>query len=65
MAATAERLRRRQRFHRPTVLLSTKADVERFARKTSVSAGIVADQYGHHIGTWSRFGKLRESNQDK
>jgi HTH-type transcriptional regulator/antitoxin HigA len=40
-------------------------DVERFARKTSVSAGTVAGQYGHNIGTWSRFGKLRESNQDE
>jgi hypothetical protein len=29
------------------VLLSTNADVERFARKTNVSAGIVAGQYGH------------------
>jgi HTH-type transcriptional regulator/antitoxin HigA len=43
------------------VLLSTKADVERFARKTKVSLGIVAGQYGHYTGTWSRFGKLRES----
>jgi HTH-type transcriptional regulator / antitoxin HigA len=43
------------------VLLTTNADVERFADKTNLSVGVVAGQYGHYTGNWSRFGKLRES----
>ncbi|TQR84290.1 ImmA/IrrE family metallo-endopeptidase [Mycobacterium hodleri] len=43
------------------VLLSTKAEVEAFARKANLSKGIVAGQFGHYTGNWSRFGKLRES----
>ncbi|WP_406813871.1 transcriptional regulator [Mycobacterium sp. M23085] len=43
------------------VLLTTKADIERFANKTNLSVGVVAGQYGHYTGNWSRFGKLRES----
>lgn len=43
------------------VLLTTKVDVERFARKANLSMGVVAGQYGHCTGNWSRFGKLRET----
>lgn len=42
-------------------LLQTKADAEAFARKAKVSIGVVAGQFGHYTGNWSRFGKLRES----
>ncbi|MGO9254008.1 MAG: ImmA/IrrE family metallo-endopeptidase [Mycobacterium sp.] len=43
------------------VLLTTKAEVEQFAQKANVSVGVVAGQYGHYTGNWSRFGKLRET----
>lgn len=43
------------------VLLENNGDVERFANKTNLSVGVIAGQYGHYTGKWSRFGKLRES----
>lgn len=43
------------------VLLMTNADAKRFADKTNLSIGVVAGQYGHYTGNWSRFGKLRQS----
>jgi HTH-type transcriptional regulator/antitoxin HigA len=43
------------------VLLTTKPDMEQFARKANLSVGVVAGQYGHYTGNWSRFGKLRET----
>ncbi|MCV7094253.1 ImmA/IrrE family metallo-endopeptidase [Mycobacterium kubicae] len=43
------------------VLLTTVADVEEFAAKTKLSVGVVAGQYAHCTGNWSRFGKMRES----
>jgi HTH-type transcriptional regulator/antitoxin HigA len=43
------------------VLLTTKADLIRFADKANLSIGVVAGQYGHYTGNWSRFGKLRQS----
>ena len=43
------------------VLLTTATELQRFAQNVGVSAGVVAGQYGHYTGNWSRFGKLRES----
>ncbi|HKP44695.1 ImmA/IrrE family metallo-endopeptidase, partial [Mycobacterium sp.] len=43
------------------VLLANNAEIERFADKTNLSVGVVAGQFGHYTGNWSRFGRQRES----
>lgn len=56
----AESLLLNESDRKEVVKLQTVDQLIEFAERVELSPGIVAGQYGHRTGDWSRFGKVRE-----